>query len=84
MNTEEIKRLALCLDTLRSAHFSMKYDRIIFETSYTDYEGKKTIETPSFSNSYKSIFKELNNAIKPVIDKYTEIYVNELKEHLDK
>lgn len=75
MKTEKIKTIIYSIDSLKNIRFE---STSIYELSIASINNK-TIQISRLENT-KNISNELNEAIKPIIDKYISELINSLKD----
>jgi len=85
MDTEKIKTITESLESLKGAQFiHANWALIRFSTGCQTVASKDIIRTTPFNVEFQSaICNELNEAIRPVLDKYIKIYEDKLKKCLN-
>ena len=80
MNTKKIRNITDSLETIKHAKFyNPNWAFVGFSTGRNAIFGETVIRTSPLDEYHASITKELNEAIEPVIKKYTKIYEEELR-----
>lgn len=83
MDTEKIQKLTHSLESIKSAHFYQpNWAFIGFETGFKSVAKRDVIRTSPLDNYHSELTKELNDAIKPVIEKYVKIYEDEIRKNI--
>ena len=80
MDTKKIQEIIRSLESIKAAKFSnTDWAFIRFRTGFTIFAKGDVIRTPPLNEYHSALTKELNEAIKPVIEKYVKIYEDELR-----
>lgn len=82
MDTKRIEDTARSLDSIRSAEFyKPNWAFVGFRTDFTAMTRQKVIRvTPLEKEHQTQMIKELNKAIKPILEKYEKIFKESLKQ----
>jgi len=79
MNTKQIIEITQCLETIKNAQFyQVNWALIGFQTDAENFLREQVIKTSPLNYNHAVLTKELNEAIKPVLEKYAKIYEKEL------
>jgi hypothetical protein len=80
MNTKKIIEITRSLESIKSAEFYRPdWSFIGFQTGFTMCTRQDVIRTSPLDNNHSALCKELNEAIKPILEKYAKIYEDELR-----
>ena len=80
MNTKKIKEITQSLESIKSAKFyHPNWAFVSFKTNFKMVTGCDVVRTSPLNDNHSAITDELNEAIKPVLEKYTKIYEEELR-----
>ena len=80
MDLDKIKILSESLMSMKTAQFmQLNWDFIGFSTEFTAVSRQKVIRTAPLIEYQVQMTKELNEAIKPIFEKYIKIYEKELQ-----
>lgn len=84
MNATKIKELSMCIETLKSAHFiPNSKTEICFITNTCSNNGRYILKNVLPIVPTDTICADLNLFLRPIIDKYIQIYEDELKAHIN-
>ena len=80
MDLDKIKQLSESLKSMKTAKFVQpNWAFIGFSTEFTSVFRQQVIRTAPLNEYHKQMVKELNEAIKPILEKYIKIYEKELQ-----
>jgi len=83
MNTQRIKELTDSLQSIRTAKFSApNWAFIDLDTSFMAVTKQKVIRTSPLNNLHSEMIDDLNEAIKPVLEKYAQKFEDAIKKEV--
>lgn len=83
MNNSRIKELTESLQSIRSAKFMQpNWAFISLDTDFTSVTARKVIRTSPLNQHHSTMTDELNEAIRPVLEKYAKIFEDEIRKEV--
>ena len=80
MDTKKIQEITRSLESIKSAHFyNPNWAFVGFQTGFTMCTRQDAIRTSPLNDNHSALTKELNEAIKPILEKYAKIFEDELR-----
>lgn len=80
MDTNKIQEITRSLESIKSAQFyNPNWDFVSFQTGFTMCTRQDVIRTSPLNDNHSALTKDLNEAIKPILEKYVKIFEDELR-----
>ena len=80
MDIKKIQEITHSLESIKSAKFyNPNWAFVGFQTGFTMCTRQDVIRTSPLNDNHSALTQELNEAIKPILEKYTKLYEEELR-----